>query len=128
MNGLGLPVRKKRNFKNLQLAPQSTELLKVESNTESSIGDESNSSKSDKDKDVSNKENNVTNTVNKEADDLSHKIASMDPFGERELKSDDLVFVDELGSGNGGTVCKVKHEPSDQIMAKKVRVFLWNKI
>ncbi len=37
-----------------------------------------------------------------------------------ELKQDDLVSICELGQGNGGVVWKVRHKPTDKIMARKV--------
>ncbi|KAJ8606844.1 hypothetical protein MRB53_040654 [Persea americana] len=52
---------------------------------------------------------------------LSEQLASLE-LGEYklDLKNDDLTFMSELGSGNGGTVTKVLHEKSKTIMAKKV--------
>ena len=37
-----------------------------------------------------------------------------------ELRPDDLQQVQRLGSGNAGVVWKVKHRPTERIMAKKV--------
>jgi mitogen-activated protein kinase kinase len=37
-----------------------------------------------------------------------------------DLKSEDLVILKELGSGNGGTVSKVQHAATKVIMARKV--------
>lgn len=37
-----------------------------------------------------------------------------------ELRQDDLVNICELGVGNGGVVWKVRHKPTDKIMARKV--------
>jgi hypothetical protein len=37
-----------------------------------------------------------------------------------ELRQDDLVSICELGLGNGGVVWKVRHKPTDKIMARKV--------
>ncbi len=37
-----------------------------------------------------------------------------------ELKNDDLVNICELGHGNGGIVWKVRHKPTNKIMARKV--------
>jgi hypothetical protein len=37
-----------------------------------------------------------------------------------ELRQDDLVNIYELGQGNGGVVYKVRHKPTDKIMARKV--------
>lgn len=44
------------------------------------------------------------------------------------LKSEDIAIVKELGAGNGGTVSKVKHIPTNITMARKVsrpRCLLW---
>ncbi|CAF0803687.1 unnamed protein product [Adineta steineri] len=37
-----------------------------------------------------------------------------------ELRQDDLVNICELGQGNGGVVWKVRHKPTDKIMARKL--------
>jgi mitogen-activated protein kinase kinase len=37
-----------------------------------------------------------------------------------DLKNDELKNLEELGMGNGGSVMKVQHVPSGTIMAKKV--------
>ena len=39
-----------------------------------------------------------------------------------DLKSEDLVVLKELGSGNGGTVSKVQHAATKVIMARKVNL------
>jgi len=36
------------------------------------------------------------------------------------LNPDDLVYMGDLGQGNGGFVTKVKHVPSNQVLARKV--------
>ena len=41
-----------------------------------------------------------------------------------ELKQDDLVNICELGQGNGGVVWKVRHKPTNKIMARKVHTLL----
>lgn len=51
---------------------------------------------------------------------LSEKLAN---FGE-DLKNEDLKDIQELGQGNGGSVKKVEHTPTGMIMAKKVCVVL----
>ncbi|KAJ6596345.1 Pkinase-domain-containing protein [Mycena vulgaris] len=54
---------------------------------------------------------------------LSSKIASLDPkpqYKEFDLKNDDFNILQELGQGNGGSVMKVQHVPTGTIMAKKV--------
>jgi mitogen-activated protein kinase kinase len=38
-----------------------------------------------------------------------------------DLRPEDLEVVKELGSGNGGTVSKVKHLTTGTVMARKVR-------
>lgn len=37
-----------------------------------------------------------------------------------DLRTEDLEVIKELGSGNGGTVSKVRHIPTNTIMARKV--------
>jgi len=37
-----------------------------------------------------------------------------------DLRPGDLDFIKELGSGNGGTVSKVRHIPTNTVMARKV--------
>lgn len=37
------------------------------------------------------------------------------------LNKEDLEMIKELGSGNGGTVSKVKHRATGTVMARKVR-------
>ncbi|KAH8556489.1 kinase-like domain-containing protein [Umbelopsis sp. PMI_123] len=36
-----------------------------------------------------------------------------------DLRAEDIETLEELGAGNGGTVCKVLHKPTKTIMAKK---------
>ncbi|KAJ2962321.1 hypothetical protein NQZ79_g2569 [Umbelopsis isabellina] len=36
-----------------------------------------------------------------------------------DLRAEDIETLEELGAGNGGTVCKVVHQPTKTIMAKK---------
>lgn len=40
-----------------------------------------------------------------------------------DIRQEDLEIVKELGSGNGGTVSKVKHLPTGTTMARKVIAF-----
>lgn len=37
-----------------------------------------------------------------------------------DLKPDDLEIIKDLGAGNGGTVSKVRHIPTNTVMARKV--------
>ena len=46
--------------------------------------------------------------------EMGHSGASMD------LRMEDFRTLSELGQGNGGTVSKVEHIPTQKIMAKKV--------
>jgi mitogen-activated protein kinase kinase len=41
-----------------------------------------------------------------------------------DLKREDLEVLKELGSGNGGTVSKVRHIATGTVMARKVRAFV----
>jgi hypothetical protein len=38
------------------------------------------------------------------------------------LRPDDLEIIKDLGAGNGGTVSKVRHIPTNTVMARKVRL------
>lgn len=49
--------------------------------------------------------------------EIGHSDAAMD------LKADDFRTLNELGQGNGGTVSKVEHLPTQKIMAKKVFLY-----
>ncbi|KAF8180010.1 kinase-like domain-containing protein [Mycena galopus ATCC 62051] len=56
---------------------------------------------------------------------LSSTIASLslDPkrhYKEFDLKNDDFNVLQELGQGNGGSVMKVQHVPTGTVMAKKI--------
>lgn len=55
---------------------------------------------------------------------LSNALANLDMNAEIkfEVKADDLMDLQELGQGNGGSVKKVMHVPTETIMAKKVRI------
>lgn len=58
---------------------------------------------------------------------LSHTLANLDLKSENkyhDLRNEDLKDLHELGQGNGGSVKKVEHTPTNTIMAKKVRVQL----
>lgn len=41
-----------------------------------------------------------------------------------DLHNEDLIVLEELGAGNGGTVTKVQHAATKAIMARKVGAFL----
>lgn len=57
---------------------------------------------------------------------LSNALANLDMNREIkfELKSEDLMDLQELGAGNGGSVKKVEHMPTRTIMAKKVCLYV----
>ncbi|TDL22144.1 Pkinase-domain-containing protein [Rickenella mellea] len=54
--------------------------------------------------------------------DLTQKLATMDmnAVTKYDLRNEDLKELQELGQGNGGSVKKVEHTPSGKIMAKKI--------
>jgi mitogen-activated protein kinase kinase len=41
-----------------------------------------------------------------------------------DLKAEDLDIIKDLGAGNGGSVSKVRHIPTNTVMARKVRLAL----
>lgn len=54
---------------------------------------------------------------------LTSTLASLDMNAEHkkfDLKNDDFKNLQELGQGNGGSVMKVEHVPTGTVMAKKV--------
>ena len=55
-------------------------------------------------------------------DSLADKLSNLEIGVEYqlELRHEDFDVLNELGSGNGGTVSKVKHKPSKMVMARKV--------
>ena len=58
---------------------------------------------------------------------LSDTLANLDLKSENkyhDLRNEDLKDLHELGQGNGGSVKKVEHVPTNTIMAKKVRVLM----
>lgn len=57
---------------------------------------------------------------------LSEQLATLELGVEfkLDLRSEDLQVLNEIGSGNGGTVSKCLHLPTKAIMAKKVRLKL----
>lgn len=53
---------------------------------------------------------------------LAHTLANLDMNAEVkfDLRNEDLDDLQELGQGNGGSVKKVVHRPTSTVMAKKV--------
>ena len=56
---------------------------------------------------------------------LANTLANLDMNAEVkfDLRNEDLKDMQELGQGNGGSVKKVEHTPTNTIMAKKVSYF-----
>lgn len=60
-------------------------------------------------------------------DTLSNTLANLDMNGETkkfDLRNEDLKDLQELGQGNGGSVKKVEHIPTGTLMAKKASLRL----
>lgn len=122
-NGLGLPIRKKRNFKNLQLSVEEKKSIPKEQqpakdNKQPQQQAHSTPQRKSRPPPLQPASTNTPAQQTPE-DDLSERIALLDPTGQKEIRGDELKVLDELGSGNGGTVSKVFHEPSNTTMAKK---------
>jgi hypothetical protein len=92
------PLRKKRNFKGLKL----TDSPVVATPTQAT-SDDKNKVKDDYGK--------VCNQLNDLEIGLELRL---------DLRPEDFDTVDELGRGNGGTVCKVLHVRTQTVMARKV--------
>lgn len=97
-----MPLRKKRNFKNLTLGNSPVVVSQPEA--------------------VPDKRRSSVRRLEEEYDRLCEKIKDLEPGLELrlDLRPDDFENVDELGRGNGGTVCKVLHVRTNTVMAKKV--------
>lgn len=63
--------------------------------------------------------NNFRHSKNNYSEDTSAQLEIGIEFS-LDLRPDDLEIIKDLGSGNGGTVSKVKHIPTSTIMARKV--------
>ncbi|ORZ25358.1 kinase-like domain-containing protein [Absidia repens] len=103
------PLRKKRNFKNLKLTDSP---VVVQPAAASTTGDTNNSS------------NNNTD-VNQTKDDYGKVCNQLNDLEiglelRLDLRPEDFDTVDELGRGNGGTVCKVLHVRTQTVMARKI--------
>lgn len=98
-----MPLRKKRNFKNLTLGNSPVVVSQPET--------------------VPDKRRSSVRRLEEEYDRLCEKIKDLEPGLELrlDLRPDDFENVDELGRGNGGTVCKVLHVRTNTVMAKKVK-------
>ena len=140
---MATPIRKKRNFKALQLQPTPNPSATTTSDPPLALPTKSGSGKKrpppmtlkapkiattsqDHDGSLLTVSNGLTSSAPPTASAsrtyhsaLSEKLAN---FGE-DLKNEDLKDIQELGQGNGGSVKKVEHTPTGTIMAKKVCVF-----
>jgi len=140
---MATPIRKKRNFKALQLKPTPDAADTITSNPQSVNPTKPTAGKKrpppmtlkapkisttshDQDGSLLTVSNGLPSSAPPTASAsktyhsaLSEKLAK---FGE-DLKNDDLKDIQELGQGNGGSVKKVEHSPTGTIMAKKVCVF-----
>nr|AQE30076.1 Fuz7 [Ustilago esculenta] len=136
-SGAGSSIRKKRNFKGLQLAesplaspagapsttpPENTGEGSATSNA-STIGKASTITPGGSlslpgRNGLDAEPNSGVNYHNK----LTQQLANLELGVEYklDLKNEDLKTLSELGAGNGGTVTKVLHEKSGTVMAKKV--------
>lgn len=64
-------------------------------------------------------ENNFRHSRNNYSEDTSAQLEIGIEFN-LDLRPEDLEIIKDLGSGNGGTVSKVKHIPTNTTMARKV--------
>lgn len=97
-----MPLRKKRNFRNLTLenspvvvSPQGQSLDKRRSSAR---------------------------RLEEEYSKLCEQLSDLEIGLELrlDLRPEDFQTIDELGRGNGGTVCKVLHVRTNTVMARKV--------
>ncbi|EPQ26579.1 uncharacterized protein PFL1_05900 [Pseudozyma flocculosa PF-1] len=119
-------VRKKRNFKGLQLtesplaSPQSAKPTIGSSGLAGPSSSDPTAAASRTSK-LSGRNGSEAEPVNYHSK-LSEQLANLELGIEYklDLKNEDLTTLSELGAGNGGTVTKVLHEKSGTVMAKKV--------
>ena len=141
---MATPIRKKRNFKALQLQPTPNPSVTMTSDPPLVLPTKTTTGKKrpppmtlkapkvattsrDQDGNMLTVSNDLPSSAPPTASAsktyhsaLSEKLAN---FGE-DLKNEDLKDIQELGQGNGGSVKKVEHTPTGTIMAKKVYPFL----
>ncbi|ORE05781.1 Pkinase-domain-containing protein [Rhizopus microsporus var. microsporus] len=103
-----MPLRKKRNFKNLTL--QNSPVV-VNSSSEPSTA-----STAEKGSTIG------TNTDVSDYSQLYEQLSELEIGLELrlDLRPEDFQTIDELGRGNGGTVSKVLHVRTNTVMAKKI--------
>ncbi|KAI8990304.1 kinase-like domain-containing protein [Pilobolus umbonatus] len=109
-----MPLRKKRNFKNLKLQDSPV------------TGDPSSSNTADTNTPSSNIQAVASNTEGRpgrtDYSKLCGQLSGLEIGVELrlDLRAEDFENVDELGRGNGGTVCKVLHMRTQTTMARKI--------
>lgn len=103
-----MPLRKKRNFKNLTLENSPV----VVSSAESANVDNKKASATEQEKP----------TDASDYSQLYEQLSELEIGLEMrlDLRPEDFKSIDELGRGNGGTVSKVLHVRTNTVMAKKV--------
>lgn len=99
-----MPPRKKRNFKNLTLESSPVVV--------SANGDSSDNRRAS------------VKRLEEEYSKLCEQLSDLEIGLELrlDLRPEDFQTLDELGRGNGGTVCKVLHVRTNTVMARKVKV------
>ncbi|KAI9322649.1 kinase-like domain-containing protein [Dichotomocladium elegans] len=97
-----MPLRKKRNFKNLTLDHSPVVVNKAEGKVD--------------------KRRSSVRRLEEEYSKLCEQLSDLEIGLELrlDLRPDDFRNIDELGRGNGGTVCKVLHVRTNTVMAKKI--------
>ncbi|KAJ9478419.1 MAP kinase kinase PBS2 [Pseudozyma hubeiensis] len=136
-SGAGSSIRKKRNFKGLQLA-ESPLASPVDGSAPTPSHDPAEGSAASNGSTIgkptaANSAGSLSLTGKNDLDThknsganyhntLTQQLASLELGVEYklDLKNEDLKTLSELGAGNGGTVTKVLHEKSGTVMAKKV--------
>ncbi|KAI9027118.1 kinase-like domain-containing protein [Phycomyces nitens] len=109
------PLRKKRNFKNLTL-PNSPVVASPSSS------DPTTEPANITTKAVAPKRRSYTKNLEVEYNKLHEQLSDLEIGLELrlDLRPEDFKSVDELGRGNGGTVCKVLHVRTNTVMARKI--------
>lgn len=115
-----MPLRKKRNFKNLTLQNSPVVVTSPppsQPNTANDLKDTSDT--------ISTKTSSAYTDNKKGPPDYSELCEQLSELEiglelRLDLRPEDFKSIDELGRGNGGTVSKVLHVRTNTVMAKKV--------
>ena len=125
-----VPLRKKRNFKNLTLENSPVVVgtpPTSEPNTANDLKNEESSTNTTSTTNTNTTKTSSAQTVNRRGPpdytQLCEQLSELEIGLEMrlDLRPEDFTSIDELGRGNGGTVCKVLHVRTNTVMAKKVR-------